>query len=235
MLRAGSTDFREHCRKTPSTFEMSEQDELPCDFAVFKISAMGFSMDQNQYLRNLESLPAATTFPEFRSMRMKLGRLGNSRADCAIEISQLLQVTDAIFEEHHRDIVKRINRMKKFAVENPVSLKFPKLNLDTIRVIGFSDASFAKNYHLSSQLGHIVFIADGEGNAAPICFKSYKARRVSRSVMAAKVIATRSMWATVSRQSCRIYLGGKSSSSSLRIASLSSILSPREPAHPRKG
>ncbi len=34
-----------------------------------------------------------------------------------------------------------------------------------------------------------MFITDGEGNAAPIYFKSYKARRVSRSVMAAKVIA----------------------------------------------
>ncbi len=56
MLRAGTTDFREHCRKTHSTFEMSEEDELPCDFAGFKISGdrnKGFSIDQNQYLRNL--------------------------------------------------------------------------------------------------------------------------------------------------------------------------------------
>ncbi len=34
-----------------------------------------------------------------------------------------------------------------------------------------------------------MFITDGEGNAAPIYFKSYKARRVTRSVMAVEVIA----------------------------------------------
>ncbi len=76
-----------------------------------------------------------------------------------------------------------------YAVDNPVSLKFPKLDLETLQVVGFSDASFANNYDLTSQLGHIVFITDGEGNAAPIHFKSYKARRVTRSVMAAEVIA----------------------------------------------
>ncbi len=35
----------------------------------------------------------------------------------------------------------------------------------------------------------MVFITDGEGNAASIHFKSYKARRVTRSVMVAEVIA----------------------------------------------
>ncbi len=71
MLRAGSTDFREHCRKRQSTFEMSEEDVIPCDFAGFKIS--GERDVGNQYLQTLDSLPAATTVPEFRSMQMKLG------------------------------------------------------------------------------------------------------------------------------------------------------------------
>ncbi len=70
-----------------------------------------------------------------------------------------------------------------------MSLKFPKLYLETLQVVGFSDAIFANKYDLTSQVGHIVFITDGEGNAAPIHFKSYKARRVTRSIMAAEVIA----------------------------------------------
>ncbi len=102
MLRAGSTDFREYCGKPHSTLERSEEDELERDFAEFIISReidMGISMDQNRHLRNLESLPAATAFPEFRSIRMQLGWLGISRANCAIEITQIAQVTDAIFKE----------------------------------------------------------------------------------------------------------------------------------------
>ncbi len=77
----------------------------------------------------------------------------------------------------------------RYAVDNPVSLKFPKLDLETLRVVRLPDASFANTYDLTSQLGHIVFITDGEGNAAPIHFKSYTARRVTGSVMAAEDIA----------------------------------------------
>ncbi len=44
-----------------------------------------------------------------------------------MEISQLAQVTDATFKDHHRYIVKRINRAMKCAIDNPVSLKLPKL------------------------------------------------------------------------------------------------------------
>ncbi len=159
---------------------MSEQDDLPCDFAGFKISGdkgNGFTVDENQYLKNLEHFQPTATFPDFLSMRMKLAWLGNSRADCDVEISQLAQVTDPIFQQSHREILKRINRVMRYAADNLVSLKFPKLDLETLRVVGFSDASFANNYDLASQLGHIVFITDGEGNSAPIHFKSYKTRR----------------------------------------------------------
>ncbi len=114
LLRAGKDRFRQHCRETHSKFEMSEEDDLPCDFAGFKISGdkvNGFNVDQNQYLTNLEHLPITATFPDFRSMRMKLGWLRNSRADCAVQISQLAQVTDVIFKDRNREILKRINRV----------------------------------------------------------------------------------------------------------------------------
>ncbi len=102
LLRAGKADFRQDCRDTHSKFEMSEEDDLPCNFAGFKISGdkvNGFNVDRNQYLKNVEHLQLTATFPDLRSMRMKLGWLGNSRADCAVEISQLAQVTDVIFKE----------------------------------------------------------------------------------------------------------------------------------------
>ncbi len=94
-----------------------------------------------------------------------------------------------MFKERHRQILKRINGVMRYAVDNLVSLKFPKLDLETRRVVSFSDASFANNYDLTSQLVHTEFIIDGEGNAVPIHIKSCKARRVTRSVMAAEVIA----------------------------------------------
>ena len=66
---------------------------------------------------------------------------------------------------------------------------FPKLEVESLHITGFSDASFAANRDLSSQLGYICFLGDAKGSVVPFFFKSYKARRVTRSVMAAEIIA----------------------------------------------
>ncbi len=75
-----------------------------------------------------------------------------------------------------------------------MSLQFPPMDFDTLRVVGYSDASFAGNQDLTSQLVYIIFIVDVDGNAPPIHFKSYKLSRVTRSVMAAEAIAFRDMF-----------------------------------------
>lgn len=64
-----------------------------------------------------------------------------------------------------------------------------KLDKKTLRVIGYSDSSFANNADLSSQLWHICFLGDKSGAVVPIHVKSYKSRRVTRSEMEGEVIA----------------------------------------------
>lgn len=71
-------------------------------------------------------------------------------------------------------------------------LKIPKLEAKNLN--GFSDASFANNANLSTQIGHIVFLADENNKAAPISFKSFKYRRVTRSAMEGKVITLSNMF-----------------------------------------
>jgi len=122
-------------------------------------------------------------------MRMKLAWLANTRPDCLFDISQAAQVTEDRFNNCSKDCIKQLNRAVKFALDKRLSLKIPNLDSDALRVIGFSDASFANNADLSSQLGHICFIRDDSGAVLPISFKSYKAKRVKRSVMAGEVIA----------------------------------------------
>ena len=115
--------------------------------------------------------------------------LSHSRPDVLFEVSQLSQITIDRFKLERSDIIKRVNRIFKYAQENLVSIRFPKLDKDTLKVVGYSDASFAMNMDNSSQLGYIVFICGGKGNVIPIHFKSYKARRVVRSAMAAELIS----------------------------------------------
>lgn len=70
-----------------------------------------------------------------------------------------------------------------------VLLAVLKLDAASFRIVGFSDASFANRRELSTQLGYIIFLVDGDSNSVPIEFKSYRSRRITYSTMAEKVIA----------------------------------------------
>lgn len=70
-----------------------------------------------------------------------------------------------------------------------VDLKFPKIQLNSVRIVGNSDAASANNADINSQLGRIILLMNGTDSAIPVIFKSYKSRRVARSVLSAEVIA----------------------------------------------
>lgn len=192
ILRTGNQNFAIHANQTRKRFEMAEDEHLPCTFTGFVISktASGdYIIDQHDYLRKLESLASNGSYAQFRSMRQKLGWLANSRPDCLFEVSQLAQVTDQAFDKNPATYILRINRATAYAINNHTTLHIPPLDIDTLKVIGFSDGSFANNADLTSQLGYIIFLGDNTGRVAPIQFKSYKAKRVTRSAMASEVIA----------------------------------------------
>lgn len=65
----------------------------------------------------------------------------------------------------------------------------PKLDDKTLRLVGFSDASFANNRNLSTQLGYIILLTDAHGNCVPVLFNSYNSKRINRSKMEGEVIA----------------------------------------------
>ena len=197
ILRAGTPEFRELANKTHERFEMSDDKELPNEFTGFQLDrdpAGTLIIKQTRYLRRLEALPTDASLRQFRSMRMRLAWLSNTRPDCLFSIAQLAQVTEDMFNKNPGALIKQMNKATTYAVKNPCGIKVNKLDLDSLRVVGFSDASFANNHDLTSQVGHIIFLADKNDNVMPIYFKSYKARRVTRSAMASEVIAFADMF-----------------------------------------
>ena len=64
-----------------------------------------------------------------------------------------------------------------------------KLDLKTLRLIVFTDASFANNKDLSSQVGYVIVLADGKDNANVIHWSSTKCKCVTRSVLASELYA----------------------------------------------
>ena len=192
LLRAGTESFQEACKHTHRRFETSGDEIPPFTFAGFNISCSpdGFlSMDQLFYMKKLEEIDFSSSYSDFRSMRMKLAWLSNTRPDLQFEISQLAQVTSEQFETNAHAHLKRLNDAIRYAHVNVAHLKIPKLDRSTLRNVGYSDATFANNPDLTSQLGRIILLMDKTDSAIPVTFKSYKSRRVTRSVLSAEVIA----------------------------------------------
>ena len=192
LLRAGDNGFHKKCAQTHERFETSGDESLTLIFAGSALTREpdgSITISQSPYRKQLEFLDKSSTFSDFRSMRMKLAWLSNTRPDLLFEISQLAQITSYRFATSANACIKRLNSAVRYALDNDASLKFRRLERDSLRLVGFSDASYANNHDLTSQLGRIIMLSDKSNNSIPISFKSYKSRRVTRSVLSAEVIA----------------------------------------------
>ena len=197
ILRSGNAKFRDLAKKISKRFKMAEDSSIPCHFVGFRLQRGKkgtLELNQEEYMRKLRPMPTDGSYSEFASPRMKLAWLAHSRPDCMFDVSQMTQVTRERFEEDRRNVVQRVNRTVEYVQDTPACIRFPKLNEDGIHVFGILDASFASNLDSTSQLGYLCFLADNSGNVVPIYFKSYKARRVTRSVMGAKLMAFSDMF-----------------------------------------
>ena len=71
-------------------------------------------------------------------------------------------------------------------VNKPGQIILPLLDLSSLYIVGYADASFANNRDLSSQLGYVVLLKDKNNRAAIVNYGSWKCRRVTRSVLELK-------------------------------------------------
>ena len=190
LIRAGDKELKKLSNATAKKFDMADEEHPPCSFTGFRLEKDEngtLSIDQKSYVKSIRPLSTDATYSDFASLRMKLSWLTHTQPDCCSKVSQLAQVTKKV-ETELSTIVRSCNKLSMHVHDQALKIKIPKLELDSLRVIGFSDASFASNADFTSQHGYISFLADASNNAIPIIMKSYKARRVTRSVMAAEVI-----------------------------------------------
>jgi hypothetical protein len=80
-------------------------------------------------------------------------------------------------------VVKHLRKTASF------TLKDPKLDINSLTLKVYTDASYANNFYGSSQLGYIIFLADPSGKCQPIVWSSHKSRCVTRSVLGSETMA----------------------------------------------
>jgi len=92
-----------------------------------------------------------------------------------------------LFAERH---IKEFNKAVKYAkATKDLVLTYTKLERESLLLRVYADASFASNDDLSSQLGYIVSLCDSEDRCHVLTYRSKKARRIVRSIMAGEVYA----------------------------------------------
>jgi hypothetical protein len=64
------------------------------------------------------------------------------------------------------DDTKALNKRLDWQIKNPSrGFKFIKLDVDTLQLLVFTDASFTNNKNLSLQIGYILVLADASNKA----------------------------------------------------------------------
>lgn len=80
----------------------------------------------------------------------------------------MAQVLEESFDNEKQSLTCRLNKTTKYSTDNKIILSIPRLDKDSLRIIGFADSSSARNHDLLTQLGHICLLSDKKGNSVPL-------------------------------------------------------------------
>lgn len=191
-IQTGTEDFDELTDKTATKYTVKAKEYGKGKIIGIEYEPVedGIIVKQGGYIRKLKPLPEDCSFSDYRSKRAQIAWVQNTRPDIAFEVGYAAQVTEERFSLEKKGLVKRMNKVvQELRKTSNHAMKFPKLDKDTLRIVAYTDSSFANNYDLSSQLGYAVFLVDKNDNSAIISFRSFKARRITRSVLAAETLA----------------------------------------------
>ena len=105
--------------------------------------------------------------------------------EAAFDLSVAAQATELTEND-----IKALNIRIKWQKENAArGLYFTRLDKDSLQLLVFTDASFANNKDLSSQIGYVLVLADSAGKGNILHWSSVKCKRVTRSVLASELYA----------------------------------------------
>ena len=156
-------------------------------------------VDQNSYTQSLSLIPISyaeaskndrpINESEMSMLRCAIGQLNwlacITRPDIAFDVS----VASSSIKNATVTNILAVNKIISKVKNTECHIRFPKLDLNSIKLVSYSDASFNNLQKAGSQGGHIVFLTDDKSNCCPIEWKSNRIKRVVRSALAAESLA----------------------------------------------
>jgi hypothetical protein len=123
-------------------------------------------ISQEAYIENLSNIKADlhNDIASVRTARGKVSWIATwTRLDAAFDMGRLSQISPENINSEATKSCNDLNDYLKKTVKR--NLIFCKLDVKSFHVVSYSDASFACNLDLSSQIGGIILLKDKNGNA----------------------------------------------------------------------
>ncbi len=187
--------------KIKMTFSIGMEEDTNLKYLGLRIiqTEDGINVSTHDYAKSLEALPCPNntvhddrefSSEEVKNLKQFCGQINwlttQGRPDLAFEscfVSNSLKTGN-------RQVFHRANKIIRRAQTQNVSLHFPcSLDIYSVSVVSFCDASFANLPNAGSQGGFISFIVDKNGLYSPVTWQSRKIRRVVKSTIAAECLA----------------------------------------------
>ena len=126
---------------------------------------------------------------EITSLRGDLGKINRVAGMLAPEISYYVcEISTRVKNVTITDIFT-INKVIKFIMSTPSQITIPVMNLGSLQLLLYSNASFNNLPEGASKGGYIVFLGNKFSNSAPIAWNSTRLKRFTRSTLAAETLA----------------------------------------------
>ena len=123
------------------------------------------------------------------ALRGAIGKLnwlaGMSRPEISFDVSE---ISSRILTSTVADIL-RVNKIIKFVKTNPSYITIPSLDLKTLKIVVYTDASFGNLADGGSQGGHVIFLCDSDNNASLLSWSSNRVKRTARNNLASETLA----------------------------------------------
>lgn len=196
FLYAGSDSFKIKVMDPfKKNFKISNESDQAFKYVGLEIQQnhSGIAVSQRTYIASILPVSVekcvedrALNDCEKKSFRGIVGQLSwassMTRPDISFDCCQLstVQSNPKISD------LKKSNKVLKDLKSDEVELLFIELDLETIELVVYSDASHANLHDGGSQGGFIVFLSDASGKCSPISWGSKRLKRVAKSTLSAE-------------------------------------------------
>eukprot|EP00180_Rhodochaete_pulchella_P002695 Plantae.Rhodophyta-Rhodochaete_pulchella.ctg4191.p1 GENE.Plantae.Rhodophyta-Rhodochaete_pulchella.ctg4191~~Plantae.Rhodophyta-Rhodochaete_pulchella.ctg4191.p1 ORF type:complete len:290 (-),score=20.45 Plantae.Rhodophyta-Rhodochaete_pulchella.ctg4191:240-1109(-) len=157
-LGLGGESFRKLENDIFSQFEKEGRRQLPFTFHGVDISSVenGHRLSQENYRQILPDVRMHPNFKQFQILRGKIAWAAlKTRPDILAEVGTCAQVTETTFSDIDvktlRALVSSVRSRR-----NTHFLRYGAMNQDMLKIAVYTDAAYAMNQDLASQLGPVV-------------------------------------------------------------------------------